>query len=552
MASVSSMRRRTIKAIRAEDGVVMVVVMGCLLVLGILSAGVLLTATATSKGGQVRSASDRALAAAQEGLQTAIYRLNTSAPDSAGNNQCVPSNSTSPPGAPPAGTQLCGPYTSSELFPGKTGNTRWTFWVSPVLGTTVNGSTVADTCTGTPVTSLVSSQQLNTRCVTAKGEALAPDGRVTGTRRVQARVVATYSLFPIPGIFGNECLGIGGNADSCAGSGGGGGTVYGAIGSNGQIDASIATWCCGYPPATTTPGDAYVGPSAPTPIYGRATPPGSTIRTPAPIPLPQMVTLFKDPGQPLRSSLQVAGGYTTNNPGGLDVAGYNDNATAGRITFGNNCQNNGNTSGYLAASRSLVVRPTGNATCIVTLGDGLYDFCSIDMSSGTSEIQVADTIAAKAEVKIFIDSPLRDVGTVPAGSPGVTGTKACPSGTNGNVTNKNGQANPFLANAPTSLAGQVYVYGDPSNPDNHHYYLTNGGQYSGLLFATHSFVSIKNNGDFFGGLAANKLSLQNGTAFRWDQQLSLVEGTKSRTYYRSQWTECRRDPAVATDPTSGC
>lgn len=548
--------RRIVKAARAEDGVVMVVVMSSLLILGMLSAAIVVTATTTSIGGQKRSASDRALAAAQEGLQTAIYRLNTTAPASIGNNQCVPVDSSSAPGAPAAGTQLCGAYQSSQLFPNKTGNTRWSFWITPILGTTVNGSTVADTCVGNPASAVVSSQRLNTRCVTAMGEALDPSGNVLSTRRVQARVNAQTSLFPIPGIFGNKCLGIGGQAGSCSGGGGGTGTVYGAIGSNGQVDVAIATWCCSSPPATLTPGDVYLGPNAPTPLYNnKATPPGQTVRTTADIELPDMMRLFQDPGKPLRSSAQVSGGYLTNNPGGLDVAGYNDNATAGRITFDSNCMNNGSSTGYIASKRSLVITSKGgNNICTVTIANGLYDFCSIETTDGKSQIVAADTNASTAEIRIFIDSADRTVGPVPAGSAGVTGSKACPpnsgSYTSGNIINP--ASDPLLANAPTSLAGQLYFYGNPSNPDAHSVSMTNAGAYSGLLFATHSFVTIKNNGNFFGGLAANKISLQNGTSFRWDQQLADVEAAASRTYYRSHWAECRRNLAVATDPTSGC
>ncbi|HWI22688.1 MAG TPA: hypothetical protein VNT22_08750, partial [Baekduia sp.] len=481
--------------------------------------------------------------------------LNTTSPDSTGNNQCVPVDSSSAPGAPPAGTQLCGAYQSSQLFPNKTGNTRWSFWITPVLGTTVNGSTVADTCVGTPNSAVVSSQQLNTRCVTATGEALDPSGNVLSTRRVQARVNAQSSLFPIPGIFGNKCLGIGGNS-GCSGGGGGTGTVNGAIGSNGQIDAAIATWCCSYPPTTLTPGDVYLGPNAPTPLYNnKATPPGQTIRTTRDIELYDMIQLFQGPAPPQRSSAQVSGGYTTNNPGGLDVAGYNDNATAGRITFDNSkCMNNGSSTGYIASKRSLVITSKGgNNTCTVTIANGLYDFCSIEFTDGKSQIVAADTNASTAEVRIFIDSSARTVASGVTG-PGVTGTNACPAAsagyTPGNIINP--QFDPLLANAPTSLAGQLYFYGDPSNPDGHTVTMTNNGAYSGLLFATHSFVTIKNGGNFFGGLAAYKISLQNGTSFRWDQQLALQEGSANRTYYRSHWAECRRNLTVATDPTSGC
>ena len=536
------MMRRSVTRARAEDGIVMVVVMGALLVLGVLAAGLVLTASATNQAGRAGSASDRALAAAQTGLQTALYRLNTSA-DTSASNPCIPVASGGASGLPAAGSQLCGPYISGDLFPSKTGNTRWTFWITPVMGTTVNGSIVSDTCTGNPLASLgAASLQLSMRCVTAKGEALSPEGVVLGTRRVQARVAANSSLFPIPGIFGNKCLAIGGTQASCSGGTGGGTTViHGSIGSNGQIRAAVEGWCCAYPPTTATPGDVYLGPDAPTPAYQKATPPGTTVRTADDIPLPDMVTLFKSPGAPLRSVSSVPSfptGYSTNNPGGKDVAVYNDNVAG--IHLGSKCKTS-NGYGYVASTRALVTAGTGSNDCIVTLDDGLYNFCSIQMTDTKSQIVVGDTNAATAEVRIFIDSPLR------AGS-------GCPNtgdpSKDGNIDNP--QSNPFLNNATTALAGQIYVYGNPGDPDSHVVQMGNGQPYTGLLFATHSFVTIKNGGLFSGGLAANKLSIQNGTTFQWDSLVNAVEGSRNRTYYRTHWTDCKRAPTAVTDPTSGC
>jgi Tfp pilus assembly protein PilX len=535
------MMGKTATRARAEDGIVMVVVLGFLLVLGLLSAALVLTASATNQGGRARSASDRALAAAQAGLEAAIYRLNTS--DATTSSPCMAPTSAGTSALPPAGTQLCGPYTSSQLFPGKTGNTQWTFWMTPVIGSTVNGSVVGDTCTGNSLNSGAAGAQISMRCVTVKGEALGPNGTVLGTRRIQARIAAYASLFAIPGIFGTECLAIGGTQASCSGGTGGGTTnVTGSIGSNGQINAAITNWCCAYPPATTTPGDVYLGPNAPTPAFQKATPPGTTAKTPDDIELPDMATLFSNPGAPLRSASSVPafpGGYTTNNPGGKDVAAYNDNATG--IRLGPNCRSTPGY-GYLASTRTLVMASKGgNQTCSVSLDDGLYDFCSMQFTDAKSQLVVSDTNASTAEIKIFIDSDLR------SGS-------GCPNNGNPSVDNNisNPQGDSFLANATTALAGQLYVYGNPSDPDSHLFSMTNGNDYRGLLMASHSFVSIKNGGLFKGGLAANKLSIQNGTSFQWDPAVNSFEASKGRTYYRTHWTDCKRDPTAASDPTSGC
>jgi type II secretory pathway pseudopilin PulG len=535
------MMRKRIATARSEDGIVMVVVLGFLLVLGLMSAGLVITATGTTQGSRARSASDRALAAAQTGLEAAIYRLNTS--DASTTNPCIPATAGASSGLPAAGTQLCGPYTSGQLFPGKTDDTRWTFWLTPVIGSTIYGSVVGDTCTGNPLTSVSGGALVSMRCVTVKGEALSPNGTVLGTRRIQARVAAYASLFQIPGIFGTECLAIGGTQASCSGGQGGGTTnVWGSIGSNGQVNAAITNWCCAYPPTTLTPGDVYLGPNAPTPAFQKALPPGNTVRTPQDISLPDMATLFSNPGAPLRSAATVAGAYTTNNPGGKDVGAYNDNATG--IHIGPNCRTPPQYPGYgyLAGTRTLVLASkSGNQVCTVSLDDGLYDLCSIQLTDAKSQFVVTDTNAAAAEVKIFIDSYLR---------PG----SGCPNTNDSSVDNNisNPQGDSFLANATTALAGQLYVYGNPSNPDSHLFAMTNGNDYRGLLMASHSFVSIKNGGLFKGGLAANKLSLQNGTSFEWDPVVNSFEGSKGRTYYRTHWTDCKRDPTAASDPTSGC
>jgi Tfp pilus assembly protein PilX len=271
-----------------EDGVVLVVIMGVLLVLGLISGAVLASAIAGKRNSSADRNGKQAYGTALAGLRSAIYWLNTSAPD---DNKCPPLPGTTTQVTPLA-NNVCGPYESDNLSAvggsvttQPVTNGRFTYWITPVLDTSTNvdGSSSAtnnDICTGAPPRVAPGRKlQVWDRCVTAIGQAYAKGSTtITATRRIQARVSASQVLFPIPGVWGTSCVTIGGNVGatdtSCndAPSQLGSNTYIGAVGSNGSvvpsnstvgINAGIPGWTDDPGLLTASPANLYLGCTTP-------------------------------------------------------------------------------------------------------------------------------------------------------------------------------------------------------------------------------------------------------------------------------------------------
>jgi hypothetical protein len=155
---------------RSQDGVALPVAAGMLMVVSILVVGFFTVAMRVNTTSVGDRSSKRALAAAEAGLQTAVYRLNLlnqSAPDNAAN--CLTTTWV----APTLGE--CPPQTESI------GNgAEFSYYVTPASAA---GSAGCVTLPGVPTSAL-------DRCVTSVGTA----GGVT--RRVQTRVVSESIIPP--------------------------------------------------------------------------------------------------------------------------------------------------------------------------------------------------------------------------------------------------------------------------------------------------------------------------------------------------------------------
>jgi hypothetical protein len=206
------------KLIRSESGNVMATALGVLSVTGVLTASVFSVSGRLSDSSNKSRGAKKALAAADAGLEAAVYRMNKQ------NLQNTTDCFT---------VQLVAKVNGE--CPGQTGSlgngASYTYHVTPALG-------VGDTCAGVPI-SYTGSQALSIvqRCVTAAGVA---DGV---TRRIQARV-ASYiglSLFSL-GIVGLERIELKNSAK-----------VTATIGSNGTISLGNSNQVTG----------VELGPSAP-------------------------------------------------------------------------------------------------------------------------------------------------------------------------------------------------------------------------------------------------------------------------------------------------
>ncbi|MFL5838872.1 MAG: hypothetical protein ACJ77Z_00280, partial [Thermoleophilaceae bacterium] len=210
----------------------MIVALAVMIVLGLITAGVLVSAVASNGGSLKDRRGKQALAASLSGLRTALYRINTDTP---ADDECPPSSAGTV--VAPDADGVCGPYSSTDAGAVQPSPlSRFRYWVTPVLAQG-GGSGVPDRCTGNAVSPVgLPANVIKERCVTAVGEALGPDGStVTATRRVQARLSATSQLFIIPGIWGTDSVQVG-EGQSTA-------NIIGAIGANGMgVDQTPSTW----------------------------------------------------------------------------------------------------------------------------------------------------------------------------------------------------------------------------------------------------------------------------------------------------------------------
>jgi hypothetical protein len=512
--------------------------------------------------------------------------------------------------------------------------------MTPVLGT----PGVQDRCTGSALAPVgLPASTVKERCITAVGEALNPSGTVTSTRRIQARLSATGSLFFIPGIWGTDLVKVGSGTSTA--------NIIGAIGSNGMgvnqapstwdIDLNANAWGDSANPRTFGGRDYFMGGDV---YYGRAggtTPTASLIYNPTSItdptafppvttacgscpprnlqnkttispitallvpdaskgghprdlgrrfPLPPVGPLFASPPPPINTTDHPAAPGSTNAVpiyGGVphprasnacldappaiagasqcDTSRRNDNALGISQT---GCQTPFYTAGSGSDTRTLSLRPAVNngPPCVVSLQNGVYNFCNIDYSSN-SAIVPADT-SVTAEVYVFIDSNTRDVlPTTPTTPP--TTTKACKNGINGvgTVTTPNGSGSvtSFMNTAGTSHAGQLYFWGagDQATSGNgtttmvsHNVNIPNGWQFKGIIYAPNSNIDLNPGTTLQGGLAGRTVTVENGATYAWDVGVEDVDANASRrTFYRVLFKHCNPTiPVVAgvPRPMDGC
>jgi hypothetical protein len=546
------MARSAGRRIHAEEaGVVMVVVVAVMLILSVITASVLATALA----GKAESSGDRfakqAYGAAQAGMQAAVYRLNATKP---ADSSCPPLPGQTNFVTPSAG--LCGPYSSDDpAAPQPMVSARYDYWITPVMTTASNGTHgyTPDICVGTPPALLQRRLLLvvQERCITAVGQALTGT-TVRSTRRVQMRVSSAKPFFPIPGVWGTQCVNISGGSISPGSVGCSTTTAIGSnpvgykgtLGSNGQIYAGMRAW--GVNPNTATPSDPpaqlYLGYKSPTttqtatyslkindastlpdtcPAGGTAGSGGGTLTFEStdinpgngcmpytsnpPIvfgeyfALPLMSDYFATPPG-------VAFSTTPTTPSGVgacstttDTASCNDNASVATAVgqMSATCQ----TGAWNAATRVLVVK----GGCTLTLPTGIYNFCSVTLGSGgflMPSNPAGGNASPPPEVRIFLDSRSRTgSGCTPASAPRA-GSNITFNAGSGFGTTDGSSTSPACSTASQTVSAaslQLYVYGagDPS--------LTNGVPYRST--AANDSVDVDNGAKVYALLEAPNSTL---------------------------------------------
>lgn len=124
-----------------------------------------------------------------------------------------------------------------------------------------------------------------------------------------------------------------------------------------------------------------------------------------------------------------------------------------------------------------------------------------------------------------------------------------------NIKNS-GRVNPLPLDDPKAEQFALFVYGtdpdynepaDPVDVD-----INNGVSFWGTIWAPYSEIEVKNNQTISGGFTAGSIDMKNNGGFMYDSDISTQPLPGTADAENLSWTECRREPAVATDPESGC
>jgi Tfp pilus assembly protein PilX len=305
-----------------ESGVALAVALGILTVLSVTSASVFAVSTRLSNTSTASRDAKRALAAADAGLEAAVFRMNTLGFQSTSKCFTTEGVSTGTGTDPVTGTTpATGECAGVEDDLGN--NASYTYYVTPALDDD-------DVCAGLPVnyTDAEGKVTVTQRCVTSIGEA---NGE---RRRIQARV-ASYigtQLFPVGGILAINGLKVNNTA-----------IVSGVLGSNGQIELGNSSQVTG--------GIELGTASTPLPILGS----GTVL------------------GGPVTYRSEADGAFLLAPVDMGNTAIENDNA---RITSG---QDASTKTTYSATTRSLTLDNNGS----ITLGGGTYNFCKVVMGNNS-------------------------------------------------------------------------------------------------------------------------------------------------------------------------
>ena len=476
---------------RLSDDGGMAMVMAILITVALLTlVGGAVAVSSQSGGATTRDDSVKAADEAVEaGLRTATYRLNEIQPS---DSSCINSGAA----VAPTGDGTCHGSTES-LGNGAT----FAYYTTPAMG---SGST----CVGYPISS---SSLISQRCVTVVGTANGV------TRRGQIRV-ASYAgapLFPAAGLVGLKGISIDNQAYI-----NGSATTNGTLSLNNQ--ATIVN---------NGSNAVLLGPSGKVTTANQATYPIPALqRTYAQGPY----TLSPvDPG----NSAVVNDDYRITNGLSIPLASPYDAST--KCTMGS-----GPGACWNPTYRSLNL----NNQATVTLGGGIYNFCSLVINN-----QGVLTIANGARVAIFIDSGARSGSGCPAAPATIP---------NGGMTGNGGLAGYFQldnqgqvinpSQDPTALVVYVYDNTGAANNSDGMLHENNQGILYGTIYAPQSWYHLNNQAGVVGGVAANQLTIDNQFHFSWDSRDSSLQARTAGVYFRTAWHECQPAPTSGNDPQSGC
>ncbi|HEX8207777.1 MAG TPA: hypothetical protein VF587_17055 [Solirubrobacteraceae bacterium] len=174
----------------------------------------------------------------------------------------------------------------------------------------------------------------------------------------------------------------------------------------------------------------------------------------------------------------------------------------------------------------------------ITLPTGTYYLCGLDASANGNVINVEPG----AKVRMYIDSNRGNPTWCDAANP-----------LDGQFIIKNdGKVNPLPTTDPKAEQFALFVYGTSATGDPVDVDMNNGVAFWGTIWAPDSTIDIKNNQVVSGGFTAGSIDMKNNGGFQYDSDIANQPLPGTADAENLSWTECQRNPSVATDPESGC
>lgn len=191
-----------------------------------------------------------------------------------------------------------------------------------------------------------------------------------------------------------------------------------------------------------------------------------------------------------------------------------------------------------------------------TFSPGTYHFCNVELGNS---VNLRFTHAGGQPTRIFVDSPSRE-GSVCEGQADPSGTFGADNSVRINVDV--GQREELL---------EVYLYGSDQEDTRNAYtwcsdlngggldgecksdfMLDNSVQFYGSVYAPRSSVQAHNSVTITGSIAGDKIRFYNSITFNLTNPAISDRIIPASAAERKGWTECQSQPAVSTDPESGC
>ena len=484
------------KLLANQAGIAMPTATSMLMVVSLLVAAVMATATQLSQASNRDQDIKRALGAAEAGIQTAVYRLNQIRNPVVPETMCL----TTGPVTPTAGE--CPASPAESLGNGAS----FYYYVTPQLG-------VSGTC------ALMPGQFVETtdRCVTAVGTA---DGV---TRRLQVRV-SEQNVFG-----GSFDVGLLGKSLFYAYNSI---TMYSDIGSNSAVYLNNGISAKADPSAgvegqvNLLAGGSYTAVNTVTVDGG--------------------LENITEPYKMGQANFESYDGEA----GGVAAPGENDNALLPSSRY------NATNKSFIVNAGTVTIDPGTYYLCHFFIGSGVNFRISntgLNAANGMTRFMIdhprrpgsncpaspttysaahAGTFGADNNVRLNVDTAQREelFQVYMYGS---------------------GNENEDLTTSRYSWCDRQLT---PTLPGEcrSDFMLDNSVEFYGSVYAPESTVQARNSVKIWGGVAADKIRFFNSVEFRVTPEMQSTPALVPGAVGRKGWTECKAQPSVAADPESGC